>query len=100
MTQPEQDPSSTDGKNIESGNSGIPGILRPLVKEVVKVGLVAYESVSGAASEVGKQFSQLLEEAKSEVEKSASPENGQVEREKTGVKSKGEKEKSHHRQHS
>ena len=66
MPDPDQDPSATSHKKTEGGLSGISGAIRPLVKELVKVGLVAYETVSESASGIGKQFNDLLEEARSE----------------------------------
>jgi hypothetical protein len=50
--------------------SGILGALRPLVKEVIKGGIVAYEAVSGLVSETGESFKDLVAEAKNDIEKS------------------------------
>ncbi len=70
MSQPDHDPSSTENLKAEGGLSGIGGAIRPLVKELIKVGLVTYETVSDTASGIGKQFNKLVEEARSEAGKS------------------------------
>lgn len=47
--------------------SGIGGVLRPLAKEVLKGGIVAYTAVSEMVAETGEQFSDIVAEAKSEI---------------------------------
>lgn len=89
MSQPEkEDPDSTG--NSQAGNSpgGISGAFRPLVKELVKAGLVVYETVSEKASGLGKQLNDLVEEARSETMKPPSADN---EHEETETKSRGKK---------
>lgn len=94
MSQTEKDPSSTKGEQKDEGEpSGISGAIRPLVKEVVKVGLVAYETVAETASGIGKQLNELVEEARSEAEKPPSSDSAQAEDEKKGAGSKGGKVK-------
>jgi hypothetical protein len=50
--------------------TGILGALRPLAKEVIKGGIVAYEAVSGFVSESSESIKDLVAEAKSDLEKS------------------------------
>ena len=47
--------------------SGIGGVIRPLAKEVLKGGIVAYTAVSEMVAETGEQFSDIVAEAKSEI---------------------------------
>lgn len=47
--------------------SGIGGVLRPLAKEVMKGGIVAYTAVSEMVAETGESFSDIVAEAKSEI---------------------------------
>lgn len=47
--------------------SGIGAVLRPLAKEVMKGGIVAYTAVSEMVSETGESFSDIVAEAKSEI---------------------------------
>lgn len=56
--------------------SGIASALRPLAKEVIKGGLVVYNAVSGLVAETGEQFSDLVAEAKAELNKPAASDNG------------------------
>ena len=51
--------------------SGIGGVLRPLAKEVLKGGIVAYNAVSEMVSETGEQFNDIVAEAKSEISQTA-----------------------------
>ncbi|MCA9497655.1 MAG: DUF5132 domain-containing protein [Nitrospira sp.] len=51
--------------------SGIGGILRPLGKEVLKGGIVAYTAVSEMIAETGEQFNDIVAEAKSEIARPA-----------------------------
>jgi len=96
MSEPEQDSSAPGHQKAEGGLSGIAGVVRPLVKEVVKVGLVAYETVSETASGIGKQFNELLEEARSEAVKSPSSDNAPAQNDKKGAEIKGGKVKHAH----
>ena len=47
--------------------SGIGAALRPLAKEVIKGGMVAYSAVSEMVAETGEQFNDIVAEAKSEM---------------------------------
>ena len=47
--------------------SGIGGVLRPLAKEVLKGGIVAYTAISEMVSETGEQFNDIVAEAKAEI---------------------------------
>jgi len=51
--------------------SGIGGVLRPLAKEVMKGGIVAYTAVSEMVAETGESFSDIVAEAKSEISQTA-----------------------------
>ena len=84
MAQSDQDPATTGKPKSEGGPSGVGGAIRPLVKELIKAGLVAYETVSETASGIGKQFNELVEEARSEAVKRPSPENPPAEDKKRG----------------
>lgn len=46
--------------------SGIGSALRPLAKELIKVGMSLFDSVSNVASEAGEQFKDLVAEAKAD----------------------------------
>ncbi len=56
--------------------SGIASALRPLAKEVIKGGLIVYNAVSGLIAETSEQFSDLVAEAKAEINKPAPSDNG------------------------
>jgi hypothetical protein len=84
MSQSDKDLSTTVDKKAEGEPSGISGAIRPLVKEVVKVGLVAYETVAETASGIGKQLNELVDEARSEAEKPPSSDSAPAEDEKKG----------------
>lgn len=62
--------------------SGITGALRPLVKEVIKGGIVAYTAITGAFSETSEHFSDLVAEAKAELNNAN--ENGAADKAKKG----------------
>jgi len=49
---------------------GVVGVLRPIAKEVVKAGVVIYDSAAGAVSGVADSVNELVDEARSEMEKS------------------------------
>lgn len=88
-----EDPESTGNPQAESGPGGISGAFRPLVKELVKAGLVAFDTVSEKTSMVTKQFNELLEEARSETLKAPSTDSTQGETNKKGRGSKTGKAK-------
>ena len=94
MAQSDQDPATTGKQKSEDGSAGIGGTFRPLVKELVKAGLVAYEAVSETASGIGKQFNELVEEARSEAVKRPSPGSPPAEDKKKGGGSRSEKGKT------
>lgn len=50
--------------------SGIGSMFRPIVKELIKGGIVVADAASEFASETGEQFKDLLAEAKSELAQS------------------------------
>ncbi|MFZ1746460.1 MAG: DUF5132 domain-containing protein [Nitrospirales bacterium] len=97
MSHPDkEDPESTGNSQAESGPGGISGAFRPLVKELVKAGLVVYETVSEKASGFGKQLNDLVEEARSETMKTPSPDGDHEETETKGRARKSGKAKDPH----
>ena len=60
--------------------SGVVSVVRPLVKEVVKGGIVVYSTVTDMVGEVGEQCSDLVAEAQNEAKgeqpKSSQPKKG------------------------
>ncbi len=57
---------------MEHNGSGIGSVFRPIVKELIKGGIVVFDAVSEFVSETGEQFKDLVSEAKTELEKSKS----------------------------
>lgn len=92
-----EDSASRDNPEAENGSTGISGAFRPLVKELVKAGLVAFDTVSEKTSGVAKQFNELLEEARSEAGKTPSPDSAPEETEKKRRGSNPAKAKKPHR---
>ena len=60
--------------------SGVFGVIRPLVKECVKGGIVVYSAVTDMVGEVGEQCNDLVAEAqteaKGEPQKASQPKKG------------------------
>ncbi|MDF0673593.1 MAG: DUF5132 domain-containing protein [Nitrospira sp.] len=56
--------------------SGIGAIFRPIAKELIKGGIVLADAASELVSETGEQFKDLLAEAKADLEKSKSQQQG------------------------
>ena len=52
---------------VPSIASGIGSVLRPLAKEIIKGGIVAYTAVSEMVAETGEQFNDIVAEAKAEI---------------------------------
>lgn len=97
MSHPDkEDPESTGHSQAGGGPGGISGAFRPLVKELVKAGLVAYETVSEKASDFGKQLNDLVEEARSETMKTPSSDSNPEETETKGRARKSGKAKDPH----
>ena len=86
MSQTHQEANPSHIKK-ESGSclSGIGSPFRPLAKELIRCGLLAYGAISSTLCSVGKQFSDLVEEAKSEVEPSTSPHQASHKKQESGV---------------
>jgi len=55
---------------VSDNASGIGSIFRPILKELIKGGIVVVDAVSEFVSETGEQFKDLLAEAKADLEKS------------------------------
>ncbi|GJL59106.1 MAG: hypothetical protein NPIRA03_19630 [Nitrospirales bacterium] len=91
------DPDSTGNSQTESGPGGISRAFRPLVKELVKAGLVVYETVSEKASGLGKQLNDLVEEARSEAVKTSSPDSAPEETKAKSREGKSGKTKDQHK---
>ena len=52
---------------VPSLASGIGSVARPVAKEAIKGGMVAFKAVSGMVAEASEQCSDLVAEAKAEV---------------------------------
>ena len=52
---------------VPSLASGIGSVARPVAKEAIKGGMVAFKSVSGMVAEASEQCADLVAEAKAEV---------------------------------
>ena len=55
--------------------SGIQAAFRPMAKELVKGGLVAFDAISEFVAEAGEQFNDLIAEAKAELAEAAKRKN-------------------------
>ena len=89
MSHPDkEDPEPRGNSQAGGGPGGISGAFRPLVKELVKAGLVVYETVSEKASGLGKELNDLVEEARSETMKPPFADN---EHKETETKSRAKK---------
>ena len=53
--------------------SDIANVFRPFVKEVIKLGLVAYRTSSVVIQEAGEHLSDIVAEARSEMSDSSTP---------------------------
>ncbi len=53
--------------------TGLGSIFRPVAKELVKAGIVAWDYVSETVAEAGEQVSDLMAEARSELSESSEP---------------------------
>jgi hypothetical protein len=73
---------------VERIVSGIGSIFRPIVKELIKGGIVVADAVSELASEAGEQFKDLLAEAKAELNNHDSGTNEAAGKKKTAGKKK------------
>ena len=69
MTQQEQDQPSQEGKEQTNGPSKIASALRPLAKEVIKGGLLTFTALTDSLAGIGKQFTDMVDEAKAELAK-------------------------------
>ena len=56
--------------------SEIQSALRPMAKELVKGGLVAFDALSEFAAEAGEQLKDLIAEAKAELAEASKKKNG------------------------
>jgi hypothetical protein len=53
--------------------TGLFGVLRPIAKEVIKGGIVAYDAVTGMVSEGSESLKDLVAEARNDLEAAKSP---------------------------
>ena len=56
-----------------NGPSKIASALRPLAKEVIKGGLLTYTALTDSLAGIGKQFTEMVDEAKAELAKKDPP---------------------------
>ena len=56
------------GMVAEDFLGGIGRAFRPLAKELVKGGIYVYDSIAGVVAETGEHFSDLVAEARAELE--------------------------------
>ena len=76
MSENPPKPSPEESPDSANGPSKIAGALRPLAKEMIKGGLLTFSAISGSLAGVGKQFTDLVDEAKAELaKKEDSPQN-------------------------
>ena len=64
------DATNASATAVEQSVSGIGSMFRPILKELIKGGIVVAGAASEYASETGEKFKDLLAEAKSELETS------------------------------
>ena len=70
--KPKEQPDS-EPKEQANGPSKVTEAIRPLAKEIIKGGLVTYAALSDSLSGIGKQFTELVDEAKAEMSKKEPP---------------------------
>ena len=62
-------------KDQADGPSKVAAALRPLAKEVIKGGLLAYSAITDSLAGIGKQVTEMVDEAKAELDKKEPPNN-------------------------
>jgi len=71
---PQKQPTQ-ESKEQANGPSKVTEAIRPLAKEIIKGGLMTYAALSDSLSGIGKQVSELVDEAKAELSKKEPPPN-------------------------
>ena len=97
MSQTHQEVHPPDNKESSNTLSGLGSPFRPLAKELIRCGLLAYGTISSTLGSMGKQFSELVEEAKSEAGSSASTHQASRKKSEGGAAETGND--SHSRKH-
>ena len=75
MAEKPQEQPSQESKDPGNGLSKVTEAIRPLAKEIIKGGLMTYAALSDSLSGIGKQVSELVDEAKAELSKKEPPSN-------------------------
>ena len=76
MSEEPVEPTAADSKEPADGSSKVPEAIRPIAKEIIKGGLMTYAALTDSLSGIGKQVSELVDEAKAELsQKKVSPDN-------------------------
>jgi len=69
---PQKQPTQ-ESKEQTNGPCKVTEAIRPLAKEIIKGGLMTYAALSDSLSGIGKQVSELVDEAKAELSKKEPP---------------------------
>lgn len=75
MSENPQEQPTHETSNQANAASKVSGALRPLAKEIIKGGLMTYAALCDSLSGVGKQFNELVDEAKAELAPKEPPSN-------------------------
>ncbi|MDX1410852.1 MAG: hypothetical protein R3351_01725 [Nitrospirales bacterium] len=73
MPQKPAEQPAPESKEPADGTSKVTEAIRPLAKEIIKGGLMTYAALTDSLSGIGKQVSELVDEAKSELSKKEPP---------------------------
>lgn len=75
MSENPQEPPSQETQDQANGLSKVGAALRPLAKEVIKGGILAYSAIADSLAGIGKQVTEMVDEAKAELDKKEPPAN-------------------------
>ena len=70
--KPQEQPAQ-ESEDQTNSPSKVTEAIRPLAKEIIKGGLMTYAALSDSLSGIGKQVSELVDEAKAELSKKEHP---------------------------
>ena len=73
MPQKPSEQPAPESKEPADSPSKVTEAIRPLAKEIIKGGLMTYAALTDSLSGIGKQVSELVDEAKSELSKKEPP---------------------------
>ena len=73
MRQSHPEQPTQESKDQSNGPSKIASALRPLAKEVIKGGLLTFTALTDSLAGIGKQFTEMVDEAKAELAKKDPP---------------------------